>query len=432
MKIWMLAGAACAAVTAVTVPASAATPPLPSTTPAVSASADQAVSGFYAARRGAPLWLRAGGDSSAAREMIGILQRAPLDGLASGPALAAEAQSLISRAQSGDLAALANAERLLSTAWVLYVQALQTPPAGMTYADSWVAPRRHTPGQILAAAAGASSLAGHVRSTAAVNPLYAQLRDAAYAAGAVNDPRVQTNLDRLRAMPFQKRYVMVDAASAQLYMIEDGRIADSMKVIVGKATSQTPMLASTIYRATLNPYWNVPGDLVRSLIAPRVADQGVGYLKAKGYEVLSSYDENAVPVDAAKVDWRAVAEGREVVKVRQRPGAANSMGQVKFSFPNGNDIFLHDTPNKELFAASQRDLSNGCIRLEDAQRLGRWLVGHDARSASADPEQHVLLPTPVPIYITYLTAKADGSQLAFVSDVYGLDSQRAAQVAALR
>jgi murein L,D-transpeptidase YcbB/YkuD len=215
-------------------------------------------------------------------------------------------------------------------------------------------------------------------------------------------------------------------------MIEDGRIADSMKVIVGKASSQTPMLASTIYRATLNPYWNVPGDLVRSLIAPRVVDQGVGYLKARGYEVLSGYDENAVPVDADKVDWRAVVDGRDIVKVRQRPGAANSMGQVKFSFPNGNDIFLHDTPQKELFAASQRDLSNGCIRLEDAQRLGRWLVGSTPQAASANPEQHVLLPTPVPIYITYLTAKAEGGKLAFVSDVYGRDSQRAAQVAALR
>lgn len=265
-----------------------------------------------------------------------------------------------------------------------------------------------------------------------MNPLYAQLREAALAQGATSDPRVLANLDRLRTTPFQNRYVVVDAASAQLYMIEDGRIADSMKVIVGKASSQTPILASTIYRATLNPYWNVPGDLVRSLIAPRVVEQGVGYLKAQSYEVLSGYGEDAVPVDADKVDWRAVADGREVIKVRQRPGPANSMGQVKFSFPNGNDIFLHDTPKKELFAASQRDLSNGCIRLEDAQRLGRWLVGHEPQAASADPEQHVLLPTPVPIYITYLTAKAEGGELAFVSDIYGRDAQRTAQVAALR
>jgi murein L,D-transpeptidase YcbB/YkuD len=398
----------------------------------LSTGADQAVGAFYASRNNAPLWLRAGGES-AAREMIGILQRAPLDGLASGPALAAEAQSLLARAQAGDPAALANAERLLSTAWVLYVQALETPAAGMTYADSWVAPRRHTPGQILAAAATAPSLSGHVRTVSAVNPLYAELREAAWSQGATADERVLTNLDRLRAMPFQKRYVVVDAASARLYMIDNGRVADTMKVIVGKPTSQTPMVASTIYRATLNPYWNVPGDLVRSLIAPRVVEQGVGYLKAQSYEVLSDYGPDATPVDPQDVDWKAVAEGRATIKVRQRPGPANSMGEVKFSFPNGGDIFLHDTPRKELFAQSSRDLSNGCIRLEDAQRLGRWLMeGREPTTASSSPEQHVLLPTPVPIYVTYLTAKADGGQLAFAADVYGRDSQRAERIAALR
>ncbi len=94
------------------------------------------------------------------------------------------------------------------------------------------------------------------------------------------DPRVLTSLDRARERPFQHKYIMVDAAAARLYMIEDGRIADSMKVVVGKAgaNTQTPMVASTIYYATLNPYWHVSSDLVRSLIAKNVLDQGLGYL----------------------------------------------------------------------------------------------------------------------------------------------------------
>src|SRR5207253_6267541 len=133
-------------------------------------------------------------DSSAAREFIGILERAPLDGLPSGPALAAEAQALLARAQSGDSAALVQADRLLSTAWVLYAEALQTPPAGMAYEDNWVAPRRDTPGQILARAAAAPSLTAYVHSVSAVNPLYAQLRDAAWSQmqsnGGQVDPRV--------------------------------------------------------------------------------------------------------------------------------------------------------------------------------------------------------------------------------------------------
>ena len=163
-------------------------------------------------------------------------------------------------------------------------------------------------------------------------------------------------------------------------------------------------------------------------------DQGIGYLKSHNYEVLSGYDSDAEAIPASSVDWRAVAAGQQVVKVRQLPGPANSMGQVKFSFPNANDVYLHDTPKKELFAQAGRDLSNGCIRLEDAERLGRWLMGAAPRPASDAPEQHVLLPKPVPIYVTYLTAQAAGGQLTFGQDVYGHDREadRTTTVAALR
>jgi murein L,D-transpeptidase YcbB/YkuD len=230
-------------------------------------------------------------------------------------------------------------------------------------------------------------------------------------------------------MPFQKRYIVVDAASAQLWMVEDGRIADSMKVIVGKPSAPTPMLASTIDYATVNPYWHVTDELVRQLIAPNVLKQGLGYLKSRGYQVFSSYGDDAAQLDPAEVDWQAVAAGRSSVEVRQLPGPANSMGDVKFGFPNKYDIFLHDTPRKGLFADNDRDISHGCIRLEDAQRLGRWLLGRPM-TASAEPEDHVVLPMPVPIYITYLTAHAEGGQLSFVDDVYGWDSRTLAQIAA--
>jgi murein L,D-transpeptidase YcbB/YkuD len=225
---------------------------------------------------------------------------------------------------------------------------------------------------------------------------------------------------------------MVDTAGAKLYMIENGQIAGSMKVIVGKAdpSTQTPMLASTIYYATLNPYWHVTPELVRSLIAKNVLDQGVGYLKSKGYQVQSPSGEM---LDPAKVDWRAVAAGQQAVQVRQLPGPANSMGRMKFGFANSADIYLHDTPSKDLFAQDDRNLSHGCVRLEDAAGLGRWLLGREPQAASGDPEQNVLLPTPVPIYVTYLTAQANGGQLSFVDDSYGRDARRGlSQVAALR
>ena len=105
------------------------------------------------------------------------------------------------------------------------------------------------------------------------------------------------------------------------------------------------------------------------------------------------------------------------------------MGRMKFGFPNAADIYLHDTPNKELFAQDDRNLSHGCIRLEDAERLGRWLLGRDPQAASRDPEQNVLLPTPVPIYVTYLTAQVERRAAQLRRTTFtGAD----AQVAALR
>lgn len=438
MKLRLLAGAAAAALTALATPAIAATAPELPTAATVNVSANPAVSAFYAARGGAPLWLQAGAESNAARELIGSLQRAQLDGLSNGPALAAQGQALLARAQSGNPADLAAADRFLSEAFVAYVSALQTPPAGITYGDRWAVPQRDSASQILARAASAQSLPSYVRKISSVNPLYAQLRDAAWsnmqANGGQLDPRVLVSLERVRQTPFQNRYLMVDAASARLYMIEDGRIADSMKVIVGSAEAPTPMLASTIYYATVNPYWHVMPELVQSLIAPNVLSQGVSYLKRQGYQVQSATGgEDAPQLDPTQVDWHAVAEGREMVRVRQLPGPANSLGRVKIGFPNTQDIYLHDTPVKEKFDLADRSISHGCIRLEDAERLSRWLMeGRDPLGQTSAPEANVKLPTPVPIYVTYLTAQARQGQLSFVDDAYGLDARRLSQLAALR
>ena len=432
----LLVGAASAALLGTAVPVSAATnPELPGV--AISPSASQAVDSFYASRHGAPLWLRSGADSPAARELIGVLDRAPLDGLDNGPALAAKAEAMIANAQAGNPAALGAADRLLSAAWVSYVQALEQPPSGMIYADSSVMPRRSSPMQILQSAASAQSLAGHVRSISQVNPIYAQLRDAAWAQmqsnGGSLDPRVLTSLDRARERPSQSKYVMIDAAAARLYMIEDGHVVGSMKVVVGKAGphTQTPMLASTIYYETLNPYWHVSPDLVQSLTAKNVLEQGVSYLTSHGYQVMPADPNDDSLLDPTKVDWHAVADGSLKVRVRQLPGPANSMGRVKFGFPNAYDIYLHDTPVKELFTQDDRDLSHGCIRLQDAETLARWMLGRTPEVATNAPEQNVALPTPVPIYVTYLTAQAHDGQLSFVDDIYGRDAQ-AERMAALR
>ena len=229
-------------------------------------------------------------------------------------------------------------------------------------------------------------------------------------AGSVTPQLYVDSLPNAR-IPLDGRYVLVDAASARLYMIEDGRVRDSMKVIVGKPETPTPELTSVINYETLNPYWHVTGELTRTLIAARVLQDGNSYLTDRGYEIVSKFGPGGEVIPPDDVDWKAVAAGERQILVRQRPGPANSLGRFKFDLPDGDGIYLHDTPKKELFAQDQRNLSHGCVRLEDAQRLARWLLGNDP-PAAAQPEQHVLLPKPVPITISYLDA---GDQLKLAS-----------------
>jgi L,D-transpeptidase YcbB len=207
-------------------------------------------------------------------------------------------------------------------------------------------------------------------------------------------------------IPQRGRYVLVDAASARLFMIEDGRVRDSMRVIVGKPAAATPALKSMLYYATLNPYWNVPPDLAQKIVAPRVLKDGAPYLTERGYEVVSKFGADARVLSPESVDWEAVAAGQATVRVRQRPGPANSMGQFKFGLAQDTDIYLHDTPHKDLFAQNERYLSNGCVRLEDAPRFARWLMGKEPALASTAPDQHIALPAGVPITIAYLDSRA--------------------------
>jgi hypothetical protein len=178
------------------------------------------------------------------------------------------------------------------------------------------------------------------------------------------------------------------------------------------------MLAALIRYANVNPYWNLPWDLVQTLIAPRVVDQGVTYLKDRGYQVLDSWEDDAKLVDPETVDWPAVAAGKVELRMRQLPGPANSMGEIKFMMPNEFGIYLHDTPNKALFAQDDRWLSNGCVRVEDARRLARWIFGDMPQGKDPSTEERVELKKPVPVYITYLTVGAEPGGLAFRADPY--------------
>ena len=228
------------------------------------------------------------------------------------------------------------------------------------------------------------------------------------------------------------------AATQQLSMVENGRVVDTMKVVVGKneiekrggSDLRTPIIASVMYYTIYNPYWHMPDHLVPNM-AKAVIAMGPKVLAGNKYEVVDSWAANSKVLDPATVDWKAVLAGTVSVKLRQKPTGGNSMGKLKFPFENGLGIYLHDTPHKEYFAKADRTLSNGCVRLEDAVRFGSWLMTRPARPDSIEAELTVPFPQGVPVYMTYLTARPDAGKIAYAKDVYGWDKASSGSAVAL-
>jgi murein L,D-transpeptidase YcbB/YkuD len=240
--------------------------------------------------------------------------------------------------------------------------------------------------------------------------------------------RIAINVERAYRLPQTgtfDRYVVVDSGSAQAYLFNRDRVADGMRVVVGTPKTKTPMMAVLMRNAKANPYWHVPPELVKSLTAKKVKEQGLSYFKSFHYEVLSDWTNNAQLVDPKTVNWKAIAASKREpdILVRQLPGPWNSMGKMKFEMDNDFGIYLHDTPHKELFAKQDRWLSNGCVRLEDYQRFATWVFGRPVGQPTA-PEQILQLPKPVPIYMTYFTVAPSngGSGVVFRPDPYGWDT----------
>ena len=240
------------------------------------------------------------------------------------------------------------------------------------------------------------------------------------------EQRIMINMERARRLPApqeQRKYAVVDAAGARLSLWENGRRVDSMKVVVGKEETATPMIAAYIRHVSVNPYWNVPPELVKGLIAPRVVAQGISYLTDREYQVLSDFSDNPREIDPATIDWQAVADGRQEVRLRRLPSPANSMGNMKFMLPNYFGIYLHDSPEKEYFTKNELWISNGCVRVEDYKRFAAWLFnGVIPQGSNPKVEQDVPLPEPIPVYMTYLTVQPTANGVRFLDDYYGRDA----------
>jgi murein L,D-transpeptidase YcbB/YkuD len=396
--------------------------------PIAHAMADEAggaLKRFYRTRNFQPLWVSHGTIGPQAMTLIGYLKTADFDGLKPSSYDPDDLIEDIDKAKSGDPEDIARAELHLSKAFADYVRDQRKPPddVEIDYADKSLKPKKLKAEQVLRAASFPKSFADYVADMGWMSDEYVRLRTlmARDMTDAERD-RLALNMDRARILPSPwVRHIVVDASSGELFYYQAGEQVGKMRVVVGAEKTQTPMLVGTIQWAIINPYWNVPDYLARDSIAHKVL--GGRTLKMMHMQALSDWSANASVVPASSIDWHAVAAGQETYRIRQLPGPYNSMGRVKFVFPNDQGIYLHDTPERDLLAKSDRHFSNGCIRLDKAMVLGKWLLGHSVGDADGKPEAAVPLSTPVPVYLTYITAESTKHGVDFRPDIYGRDAK---------
>jgi murein L,D-transpeptidase YcbB/YkuD len=252
------------------------------------------------------------------------------------------------------------------------------------------------------------------------------------------------SLERWRWLPdnYMQPRLMVNLPEFMLRAYEaDHTPAFKMRVVDGEAKGahDTPMFVRLMRYVVFRPYWNLPPSIVKKEIMPHIARSGLGYLESHDYEVYKGDGTVVTQYTAADLEHARYS-------IRQRPGPKNSLGLVKFLFPNEYDVYMHSTPELNLFGLSRRDRSHGCVRLQHADQMALWVLHGDQK----DPDEEngwdadkvdvamtgdmnnrtVGLKTTLPVVITYLTANADEDGTThFFNDIYGYDKELEAALA---
>lgn len=251
--------------------------------------------------------------------------------------------------------------------------------------------------------------------------------------------QIELALERLRWLPdvAPERYVVVNVPAFRVYAFEDDPTASHpvlrMNVVVGREGPRaTPLFVGSMSELVFQPYWNVPYSIARAEIVPK-ARRDPGYMNRERLEIVRGGDHGATIFPATAANLSRVVRGE--LRIRQRPGANNSLGRVKFLFPNEYNVYLHGTPATELFSRARRDFSHGCIRVEDPTSLAAWVLkgqgdwNRDSVVAAMTEgvgriSRSVEIERPIPVYILYTTAVVgDDGRLHFYQDIYGHDAR---------
>jgi murein L,D-transpeptidase YcbB/YkuD len=243
--------------------------------------------------------------------------------------------------------------------------------------------------------------------------------------------QIEVNMERWRWLPrdLGDRYIRVNIAGFELDVFEAGRQVMNMRAITGRDYRRTPVFSDMMTYLVINPYWNVPWNIAVKDKLPLIRENP-DYLAQQKMILMSGWGADVVEIDPSTIDWSEVTPKDFVWRLRQDPGPLNALGRIKFMFPNKFNVYLHDTPSRELFEQAVRTFSSGCIRIEHPVDLAEYLLRgypewtRPAILAAIDKgdERTVRLLEPIPVYVLYCTAWVDETgEISFRNDVYGRD-----------
>jgi murein L,D-transpeptidase YcbB/YkuD len=239
----------------------------------------------------------------------------------------------------------------------------------------------------------------------------------------VNRNRLIYNMERLRWLPrdLGSRHVFVNQAAFEVRVMDKGQEAWRSKVIVGRPMTQTAVFHDSMETVVFNPSWGVPASIIVNEYLPKLR-RDPGYLDRIGFKVVN---HKGKVVSSRAVNWSAVGRNSQI-GIHQPPGRSNALGELKFLFPNSHDIYMHDTPNRNLFSEEVRAFSHGCVRVENPRDFATVVLGWNREKVDTNVEsgnsQSVKLDAPLPVHITYFTAwTGDDGKIRYFDDIYGRD-----------
>lgn len=421
------------------------------------------LSKYYTKNNYAPVWIGKTGSLSIADSMIAKMKEAMFDGLASSDYHLSDIETLkntllLNAAMDKDSIALnkwADLEILLSDAFFTYAKHQY---AGRIHSEKFNVEWENHIATIdlldsLKKASEKNSIRETIDNFSCIYPQYKKLKtllksylernknpaaiDSTF--NELNIPfearieQIMVNMERWKWLPhpIETSYILVNTAGYNLEVIENNESVMDMKIVVGMIKHSTPVFDADMTYLILNPWWEIPMSIAKKEMLAQIK-KDTSYFTKNNIKIYKSWKKGARNVPADSINWNTIDTNNFNFRLRQIPGSGNALGQIKFMFPNKYAIYMHDTPNKELFSRSKRTFSHGCIRIEKPIKLAGYLLQKDSlwsndkllEAIDSKNEQTIRLPKPIKVFICYSTIWIDKAATPdFKKDIYAIDKE---------